>query len=305
MSAHLSDPVPSDLSMCPGVEAFLGSAFAPALVCQVKTEMNEQTGADKPARSVDYDQVYLNYDFSRRAGKGNIQLLVELLHPLEDSLVLDVGCGTGNYLLNLRRLTRMIVGLDQSAGMLSQARAKAWDAGLVRADARFMPFSSRAFSAAYCIQALHHIPDKWQFISELYRILKPGGRFAVESCSHEQLATFCCYHYFPRALEIDRQRIPDLRRIAELLSAAGFCDITIHVCPLEDGFRDAPADYLDRRVRDGSSTFALLTAADIKEGCERIQQDIRSGRAAEIEAEAWLEAERIGGRVSFVRAVKP
>jgi ubiquinone/menaquinone biosynthesis C-methylase UbiE len=254
---------------------------------------------------MDYDHACLNYDFSRTAGKSNVQLLVELLYPLKNSLLLDVGCGTGNHVLKLRDLARHVVGLDPSAGMLSQAKAKAWDASLLRADAQFMPFSNRAFNAAYCIQALHHVPDKGKFISELYRILKPGGRFAVESCSHEQLATFCCYHYFPRALEIDRQRIPDIGEVAELLSAAGFCDITIHVCPLEDGFRDAPADYLDKRVRDGSSTFALLTAVEIEEGCERIRQDMRSGKAAGIEADYRLKAGRMAGRVSFVRAVKP
>jgi hypothetical protein len=96
-----------------------------------------------------------------------------------------------------------------------------------------------------------------------------------------------------------------VNEISELLSGAGFHDITIHICLLEDGFRDAPEDYLENRVRDGSSTFAFLTAEEIEEGCERIRRDMRSGNAARIEADCRRQAERIGGRVSFVRGVKP
>jgi len=268
--------------------------------------MNRPSAPDDNASGpIDYDHVCLHYDFSRSAGKSNIQLLGELLYPLRDSLLLDVGCGTGNHVLKLKDLARHVVGLDPSSGMLSQARAKVWAASLVRADAQFMPFWDHAFDAAYCIQALHHVPDRGKFISEVFRIVKPRGRFAVESCSHDQLETFCCYYYFARALEMDRRRIPDLGEIGELLSAAGFRDIAIHICPLADGFRDAPEDYLDKRVRDGSSTFAFLTVEEIEEGCERIRRDIRSGKAARIEADYRRQAEQMGGRVSFVGAVKP
>jgi len=254
---------------------------------------------------INYDKVSENYDFSRRAGKKTVELLVELLTPIRNANVLDIGCGTGNFLLELNGLPRQLVGLDISAGMLAQAKTKSSKTLLILGNAVFMPFSKEAFDAAYCIQALHHISEKNRFMSEVYRILQSGGRFVIQSCSHEQLSTFWFYHYFPKGFEIDRMRIPDFRGISDMLIQAGFKDISLHACPFEALFRETPELYLNKRYRDGASTFSLLTAQEIEEGCKRIEQDIRSGRTAEVIAAFDQKAEQIGGRVSFIRSIKP
>lgn len=54
---------------------------------------------------------------------------------------------------------------------------------------------------------------------------------------------------------------------------------------------------MDKRYRDGASTFSLLTAQEIEEGCKRIEQDIRSGRAAEVIAAFDQEAASLNIRV--------
>jgi SAM-dependent methyltransferase len=189
--------------------------------------------------------------------------------------------------------------------MLAQAKMKNSKALLILGNALFMPFGEETFDAAYCIQVLHHIADKSRFTSEVYRILQRGGRCVIQSCSHEQLSTFWFYHYFPRGLERDRMRIPDFREISDLLAQAGFMNISVHPCPFEGVFRETPELYLDKRYRDGTSTFSLLTTKEIEAGCERMTQDIQSGRAAEVIAAFDRKAEHIGGRVSFIRSIKP
>jgi ubiquinone/menaquinone biosynthesis C-methylase UbiE len=232
--------------------------------------------------------------------------LVELLNPITDSVVLDVGCGTGNFLLELNSLSQKLVGLDLSTGMLAQAKSKS-RAMLIRGNALFMPFYEKVFDAAYCIQVLHHILDKSRFINEVYRVLKREGRFVIQSCSHDQLKTFWQYHYFPTALEIDKKRIPDFREIADMLAQAGFKNISIHTCPFEVVFRNRkePELFLDKRYRDGWSVFSLLSSQEIEEGCEKIKDDVRSGRAAKVVATFHQKAEQIGGHVSFIRSIKP
>jgi len=253
---------------------------------------------------VDYDRISTSYDFGRQAGKSESRLLAKLLGPLANSCVLDAGCGTANYLLKLKDLSRLRVGLDLSEGMLGQARSKNVSALFVRGHAVYMPFSDLSFDAAYCIQVLHHIQEKSTFMSEVYRILRPGGRFVIQSCSHEQLTTFCCYHYFKRALEVDRMRIPDLDEISGLLSDTGFTDISIHGCSVDDAFEDAPDSYLDKRVRDGVSTFGLLAEEDIQEGCESIKRDVQSGVVSYVVEERRRKLDEIGSQASFIRAVK-
>lgn len=252
---------------------------------------------------LDYYRVSRDYDYSRRAGKETAQLLVKLLRPFTNAFVLDVGCGTGNFLVELANLPAHLVGLDISAGMLKEAGVKTSRVVLVRGDAVFMPFEDEAFDAVYCIQTLHHIPDKRRFMSEVYRILKNKGRFIIQSCSHKQLETFWFYHYFPRGLEVDKKRIPDFEEIQDLLIGAGFKRISIHLCPFEALFRETPELYLDKRYRDGGSTFSLLTPEEIEEGCNRIRHDTDSGRTMEIVA-AFDQRAQVIGRVSFLRATK-
>jgi ubiquinone/menaquinone biosynthesis C-methylase UbiE len=253
---------------------------------------------------VDYNSVYTNYDFARRAGTREVALLTRLLKPLKNTSVLDIGCGTANFLLHFKHMSRLAVGLDFSLGMLKQAKSKHDRMILVNADATSMPFGSDVFNAAYCIQVLHHIHEREHFLSEIYRILKPGSIFVIQSCSHEHLETFTCYHYFPQALEIDKKRIPDILEITHLLSAAGFKKISKHLCPLDESVNDAPQDYLDKRNRDGNSSFAFLSEEEIELGCRKIQKDIKSGAADLITSTYQAKAMELGGQSYFFRAVK-
>lgn len=142
-----------------------------------------------------YDNVSKNYDISRRAGKKTVELLVELLSPISDVSILDVGCGTGNFLLELNGLSKLLVGLDISAGMLAQAKSKISRATLIRGSVLFMPFCEAAFDAAYCVQVLHHISDKSRFMSEVYRILIHTCPFEVVFRNRKEPESFLDKRY--------------------------------------------------------------------------------------------------------------
>jgi ubiquinone/menaquinone biosynthesis C-methylase UbiE len=103
--------------------------------------------------------------------------------PLDTGL--DICCGTGVGLEMLRPICReRVVGLDFSRGMLEvcgQHLAKAPGTArveLVRGDALAMPFGAE-FDVAVCFGAFGHIlpRDEPRFVSEIARVLKPGGRF--------------------------------------------------------------------------------------------------------------------------------
>ena len=96
--------------------------------------------------------------------------------------VLDVATGTGRlpqFLLAEPTFHGHVIGLDASAGMLAQARAKLAPFGrrvaLVRATAGELPFADATFAAVTCLEALEFLPDDAAALREMARVLRPGG----------------------------------------------------------------------------------------------------------------------------------
>jgi ubiquinone/menaquinone biosynthesis C-methylase UbiE len=104
--------------------------------------------------------------------------------------VLELGCGTGRISLPLGRAGVRLVGIDRSEPMLTRARARTKRArlsrniALIRGDIRFIPFPGPSFSmvmAPYGIlQSLLRERDLKATLSEVHRVLEPGGTFGIE-----------------------------------------------------------------------------------------------------------------------------
>ena len=95
---------------------------------------------------------------------------------------LEVGIGTG---LNLPHYPVGLnpTGLDLSPEMLALARARAQQEGrgveLLEADAQDLPFPDECFDTVVCTYALCSVPDDSRVVSEMGRVLKPGGRLIL------------------------------------------------------------------------------------------------------------------------------
>ncbi len=100
--------------------------------------------------------------------------------------LLDIACGPGIYTRPLaRRLEHgFVVGFDLSVPMLSYASSRAQSSGLenvlfIHGNAVELPFSDNEFECVNCCGALHIFPDIPRALSEIHRVLKPGGRFTM------------------------------------------------------------------------------------------------------------------------------
>ena len=111
--------------------------------------------------------------------------LKALLQLPAEGPLLDVGGGTGRVAQTLARHTDHIVVLDESPGMLQQARDKGLSA--VRARAERLPFPSGTVPRILMVDAFHHLSNQTQTIAEMLRVLAPNGRLVIEEPNIEHL----------------------------------------------------------------------------------------------------------------------
>jgi ubiquinone/menaquinone biosynthesis C-methylase UbiE len=96
---------------------------------------------------------------------------------------LELGCGTGFFLLNLKLAGVIDEGhvTDLSPGMVEVAKRNAEHLGFDLegrvADAETLPYPDESFDLVIGHAVLHHIPDLDRAIAEVLRVLRPGGRF--------------------------------------------------------------------------------------------------------------------------------
>jgi SAM-dependent methyltransferase len=113
------------------------------------------------------------------------------LHLRPGQLVLDVGAGFGRHAFEVARRGAQIVALDygepevistrSTIAAMVQAGEITADrfAGALRGDATRLPFTDHTFDVVITSEVLEHIQDDVTAIAEMYRVLRPGGIFAV------------------------------------------------------------------------------------------------------------------------------
>jgi demethylmenaquinone methyltransferase / 2-methoxy-6-polyprenyl-1,4-benzoquinol methylase len=109
------------------------------------------------------------------------RFLVSRIDAAPDDRVLDVACGTGAVTNELRRRYECtVVGVDQSPEMLAVARSRVDDAvELVEARAEALPFDDATFDGLTFTYLLRYVDDPRATMSELARIVRPGGPLAM------------------------------------------------------------------------------------------------------------------------------
>jgi SAM-dependent methyltransferase len=106
-----------------------------------------------------------------------------LLGPVRGRRVLEVGCGAASCARWLATHGADVVAVDLSAGMLRHALAAGKRSGvrvpLVQADACMLPLASELFDVACsAFGAVPFVADSARLMREVYRVLRPGGRWA-------------------------------------------------------------------------------------------------------------------------------
>ena len=233
---------------------------------------------------VDYDALAPTYnqrfadDHDRPA---TARTLTALARNLDARVILEVGCGTGRWLAELRTVAERCYGLDPSKGMLAQARNRATLIYLTRGRGESLPFPNATLDLVYCVNAIHHMDSQQTFIQEAWRVLRDDGALAVIGMDpHVGRETWYVYDYFPGTYETDLARFPSWETVIDWMRAAGFRQTERR--PVERIINHkTSATVLDDPFlqKHTSSQLALLSDAAYAVGVQRIKSAIAEAKA--------------------------
>jgi ubiquinone/menaquinone biosynthesis C-methylase UbiE len=175
-----------------------------------------------------YEVIAREYARHRRVHPEVLRCLISTGNLGSASSVLEVGCGTGNYLVALDEVIGCDCwGIDPSEAMLAEARKRSTKAQLFCVPAERMGLPADQFDLVFAVDVIHHIFDRSQAFRECRRVLRAGGALCLvtESPSmirrREPHAT-----YFPEAVPVELARYPSLLTLSAELHEAGFIDLT-------------------------------------------------------------------------------
>ena len=182
--------------------------------------------------SVVFDRVADTYDHTR-GGMERARVAAAALHRMlpADGPLLEIGVGTGLVAAALAELGRAPAGLDLSRPMLERARPRL-PGRLAVGDAERLPVRSGAVAGAYLVHVLHLVGDMSRALSEVARVLRPGGLAVATVFAYRPLDADMHREFDAVRRQLERGAQPDSEdRVVALAGAAGLAPVDRQVLP--------------------------------------------------------------------------
>lgn len=179
-----------------------------------------------------YQRFVSGYDrtWSRFSARTHAQILARMPQDLAGQRLLDLSCGTGSLIERIlvrHPIIGPVTGVDVSAGMLRQARARlttrSWPQPVSLA--QFQPgvvnFRTATFDIVVCANAFHYFREPSMILREIARILRPGGLLILEDYAKDGLLARY-FEWVIRRYDPAHQRAYRLAEVTRLLVDAGW-----------------------------------------------------------------------------------
>lgn len=230
-----------------------------------------------------YDNIGKSYSKTRRPDSRIASRLVELLSLPPDSIVADVGAGTGNYSIELARAGFRCIAVEPSVEMAKQAREHQsilW----LSSFAESVPLSNGSVAGCISVLSYHHFQDRRAGLTEMLRIAGSGPLIFFTFCP-QRLSAFWLYSYFPSMLADARSCFHSAEATAREMEHWSSRTATLHWFPLPSDLVDwfaaagwrRPELYLDEHARQGISSFAKVPSQELEFGLRWLSADLADG----------------------------
>jgi SAM-dependent methyltransferase len=223
---------------------------------------------------LNYDDLAAAHALHRRTHPGVVADLLQTAAPTAVSRVLEVGCGSANYLTAIQRASGCDAwGIDPSAEMLARAREKAAPLHLEQGRAESLPLPNDAFDLVFTVDVIHHIGDRVAYFREAARVLKPGGLICTVTDSEIDIdGRRPLSSHFPETIPVERARYPTVATLWDELRAARFNAIDVHSAQIDYDLTDIQP-YRDRAF----SSLHLIPDDAWRHGLARLEHDLAFG----------------------------
>lgn len=189
-----------------------------------------------------YDEVAAIYDkrYDHEKGRqyyGHISRQV-MGGLTQGGLLLDIGCGTGLFIERYLGSGNEAVGIDISRGMIARARTRCPESEFLVGTAELLPFRTNTFDAVVSLLAFSYLQHPEAVIKDVYRILRPGGKFALCTLGKNVLTSVVpALYWLGEKMELRKIGVGDFderyyteEEMHRLLSSAGFTDLSVKRC---------------------------------------------------------------------------
>ena len=272
--------------------------------------MSLQKSSTKCAEFENYMETSKTYD-GLRVPVGLPSLLAacevvakNLNKNVHDLRLLDVGCGTGNYIKSLKDKVAHCTGLEYNAGMLEQAERKlegVENVVLKEGSAlKLEEIEAGSFDIVIMTQVLHHLaPESNQVVFDgISRVLKKGGAFWLQCSTPQQsMDGFWWANIIPQGAASNSSKFTGIPLLISQLKKA---DLEIRACDIPEEPLMPLEKYLDPNgpltvfYQNGDSTWSLARKDELEAGLEWWQSKIDDGTAKSFIEEREVERKRVG-----------
>jgi ubiquinone/menaquinone biosynthesis C-methylase UbiE len=220
---------------------------------------------------LNYDHLAVEYAKHRKIHPGVMADMVSNSKLTSSSRVLEVGCGTCNYLLAIQQATGCTCyGIDPSQEMLAKAQERSTQLILARGKGEKLDFPDATFDLVFSVDVIHHVVDRQGYFFEAFRALRAGGKCCTVTDSewiiHHRIPLTA---YFPETVPIELQRYPRIPDLEMLMTEAGFNQITSKMVEFPYLLVDIQP-YRDKAF----SSLHLIKPDEYRRGIEHMEHDL-------------------------------
>ncbi len=192
--------------------------------------------------------------------------------------VLDLACGTGNYLLtqvgHFKSADVEWFGIDKSKEMLDIARGKIASADLSLGGAESLPYKSDFFDFITCNFAFHHFKDKYAVLDQLARTIHPDGTIRIRNMNPCHMSYSWVHRFFHGTSKIDTDRFWPHTKLYSELEKRGF---SVTVREKYTMTRVSMEEILKEAENRDMSQLHLISEKEYQAGLARIVREMKRG----------------------------
>ncbi len=222
----------------------------------------------------DYDELAQEYGQHRRVHPEVLKTLLTTSQVHHKSKILEVGCGTGNYITAVFEATGATSwGIDPSLEMLTEAQQQSPKITFEQGHAESLQFEDNFFDLVFSVDVIHHLEQIPPYFSEIFRILKPGGLICTVTDSDDIIRNRRpLAFYFPETISVDLQRYPSILLLRKRMEDTGFRNIQQIRVEFPHEITDIQA-YKDKAY----SCLHLISTDAFQIGLVRMETDLAQG----------------------------